>query len=227
MINLVFLFIIILTSHNVSGLNINELESNPPGKDSGNEWVELYSDVESSLEGYSLENGDGGIFNLSGSINGYLVIVFSGLWLDNSNETVFLKLNGQIVDEVPVFADSKNNDMTFSLCEDEWVIKESTKGEENNCDNTAEEQTIQEEADEEINNSDEILNSENNLINNSVNLVKLVEQKKSVKITLGNPSSAKEKDGEITKTYKTRIGIIYFFIGICVLLVVLMALRKL
>ncbi len=212
----------------VHALNINELESNPLGKDSGNEWVEIYSDIEMSLDGYFLQNGDGGIFNLSGDINGYLIISFQGLWLDNANETVFLKLNGQIIDEVPVFADSKNNDLTFSFCNNNWSIKDSTKGIDNSCTTTVE--IPQEENEEELNNAnlDDNLSIQNNVINNSINRTNFIEIKKSTKITLSNPSKlGSEEKTEVTSSYKIRIGIIYFFIGICVLLVILMALRKL
>src|SRR3989344_3390746 len=61
---LAFLFIMILTGE-VSAIRLNEIEANPEGTDSGNEWVELYSQDSVNLEGYFLENGDGGIYNLS------------------------------------------------------------------------------------------------------------------------------------------------------------------
>lgn len=209
----------------VSALTITEVESNPAGKDSGNEWIELYSEEQISLDNYFLENGDGGIFTLNGSINGYLVIIFSGLWLDNSNETVFLKRNNEIISIVPIFADAKNNDLTFRVCEEEWEMKDSTKGEENDCENLVElndvpiEKNIENEFVEE-----KIIDKQEN---NNSKLIKLVDSKeiKSEKIVLGK--SSKVNNSEMTKSYKTRIGVIYFFIGICVLLVVLMALRKL
>lgn len=218
----------------VSALKITEAESNPLGKDSGNEWVELYSDSDLSLDNYFLENGDGDLFNLSGSINGYLVITFSGLWLDNLNETIFLKFNGDVIDEVPVFADSKNNDLTFSLCNNEWDMATSTKGEDNSCGQSAPEEVIDNVVEDES--SDSLIEEDNNnTVNSSVNsLDNLVASKdnlvetKNEKIVLSNPSKSNSDSGvEITKSYKTRIGVIYFFIGLCVLIVILIALRKL
>jgi len=58
---LVFLFVLFVISASslCSALRINEVEMNPAGTDTGNEWIELYNDGEISLEGYVIINNDG------------------------------------------------------------------------------------------------------------------------------------------------------------------------
>jgi hypothetical protein len=51
-----------------------------------------------------------------------------------------------------------------------------------------------------------------------------ISPQKTEKISLGKKQEIKE---EVTKTYKTRQGVIYFFLGFCILLVVLIALKRL
>ena len=215
---------IIILTDSCYALRLNELESNPAGQDSGAEWVELYSDSHISLENYYLENGDGGIYNLSGSFNGLFVVIFPGLWLDNTNETVYLKLHGDIVDSVGPFKDSKNNDETYTFCEGEWKFTASTKNHENSC------------------------GTSSNIVRNNTNNHQLGRTQNSVEetellATNSTPENSQEVvlnnypkriilnksplGGEVTKTYKTRTTIIYSFIGFCVLLVILIALRKL
>ena len=58
--NLVLLFLIFLfLASGISAITINEIESNPAGADTGNEWVEFYSNEEVNLEGYKIINNDG------------------------------------------------------------------------------------------------------------------------------------------------------------------------
>ncbi len=223
----------------VSGLRINEFESNPNGTDTGAEWVELYSEESVNLEGYTLENGDGGVYNLSGIFTGYLTIIFPGAWLDNSNETVFIKQGATIVDQAGPFNDAKNNGKTWSFC-DEWKFVDGTRNSANNCDGS------QQPAQNTQNNSGGSSNSglaylsnddtdtENDSPSTSDAPVANTAPAQNVgndivkpkKITLNALSSDDEKT-IVTKTYKTRMGVIYSFIGFCVLLVVLIALRKL
>jgi hypothetical protein len=66
----------------------------------------------------------------------------------------------------------------------------------------------------------------NNLINETVNLVSYSDEINAKKIVL---SDSKDETSNITstRTYKVRIGVIYFFIGFCVLLIILIAIKKL
>jgi len=74
-----------------SGLIISEVELNPLGTDSGNEWIELFSKSEIDLEEYKLINNDGDEFSLNqiGGFSGYLIIELSKQWLDNEDESYF------------------------------------------------------------------------------------------------------------------------------------------
>ena len=218
----VFLFIMILTS-NVYALRLNEIESNPEGKDQGAEWVELYSEDHVSLDGYYLENGDGGKFNLSGSFSGFFIVTFPGLWLDNSNETIYLKKDGEIIDETSSFSDNKV-EKTYGFCKDSWEFIESTKNEENPC-GGQEENKENEEIPKSINNEDK--NSELKINEEITENLQNISYNPPKKISLGSNIDQEIEDFEITKTYKTRLGVIYFFVGFSILLVVLIALKKL
>src|SRR3989344_4567102 len=215
---------------NTSALRINELESNPEGEDAGFEWIELYSENTVSLEGYILDHeGRGSPLNLSGSFQGYIVINLQSQWLRNSNETVYLKLNNEIVDAVGPFSDNKK-EKTYSFCDGKWIFTDSTQNAENHCGSNSE--TKKDDSNEkEDDEKPDVTNSKNDKIKN-INLLNLSYENTSSgnpikKIVLGENFDNEIKNGEITRTYKTRISIIYFFIGFCVLLVILIALRKL
>lgn len=114
-------------------MSITEIELNPLDSDSGKEWLELYSDSKLILEDYYLENEDGDIYNLTGSIQGYLVINFEKQWLDNSKTIIYLKEEKLILIETPELSDSKNDNSTLNFCNNSYILIESSKGEENNC----------------------------------------------------------------------------------------------
>ncbi|PIO08573.1 hypothetical protein COU59_01170 [Candidatus Pacearchaeota archaeon CG10_big_fil_rev_8_21_14_0_10_34_12] len=116
----------------VFAITITEVELNPSGNDHGSEWIELYSKNSVDLEGYKLVNKDNGSIKLNGSFQGYYVYTFSTQWLDNSDEKVFLYKDSELIYETDIFEDSKNNDLTWQIC-DSWGFKESTKSEENSC----------------------------------------------------------------------------------------------
>ena len=115
-------------------VRINEFEQNPPGSDAGNEWVELYSSEQLDLENWTLVNGDNGTFALNGTIDGFLVIAFPSLWLDNSDERVILAdENNNIIDDTPLLSDSRNDNSAWNFCEEDWKFLNSSRGERNNC----------------------------------------------------------------------------------------------
>lgn len=133
-INIFVLFSVLLIS-SASAIKITEVELNPEGDDTGHEWVELYSSSEYDLDDHYLLNNDGDVFNLSGEFTGYKVIEFSKQFLDNSNESVALKKWGDTgtIDSTEIFKDSKNNDLTWNLCDNDWEFVSSSKGEESSC----------------------------------------------------------------------------------------------
>ncbi len=235
-----FLLTIILTD-NAFALRLNEIESNPEGEDSGFEWVELYSAESVNLDGYVLDHdGRGGAVNLSGSFSGYFVFTFQNQWLRNTNETVYLKLNGNVIDTAGPFSDNKK-EKTYVFCSGAWAFDLDTMNAENDCSggtsaNTNNNQNQQnsnsnnnqnnvEEQNETQSEDENTIVSENNIVN-PTNLVRDIQDQKPKKIVL-NTRDPQDPKYEVTRTYKTRIGVIYFFIGFSVLLVVLIALRKL
>ena len=117
----------------VSGITvINEVETNPLGTDSGNEWIEIYSDVEVNLSGwYILDSGDDKHFfpNIS-IVNFYVLDSLTGLV--NTNENLSLvKNNDLIIDNTGNFSDGNNDDNTWSRFPDVvgvFSFRDETKG---------------------------------------------------------------------------------------------------
>jgi len=138
---LLSLALIIFLLSSISAIRINEVEMNPAGTDAGNEWIELYNDGDISLEGYMIVNGDGKNISLNNTFNGYFVYTFAKQWLDNSNESVSLYKNSELIDKTDLFEDSKNDDLTYQFCSSSWKFITSTKGSENNCTEPIQEQT--------------------------------------------------------------------------------------
>lgn len=120
-------------------LLINEVESNPGGKDDGNEWIELLNNGSApvDLSGYSVKNNDGDVYQLSGSVpaQGYLVVTFSKQYLDNNDEIVELyDGSGNLIDRTPAFDDTQDDDGTRSRYpdgSDTWASRPGTPGASN------------------------------------------------------------------------------------------------
>jgi len=128
-----FLFVLIFINNIYAEVRINEVELNPKGPDSGEEWIELYSDEEVNLSGWAINN-DGQNISLNQSFQGCLVIEFEKQWLDNSDEKITLiNSEGNEICETDILEDSSNDDKTWCYC-DKWVFVDSSKEEENNCD---------------------------------------------------------------------------------------------
>ena len=108
--NWFIMILMVISSGIASAIVINEVEQNPAGEDRNNEWVELYSAEEINLENYFLVNNKGKEANLSGRFIGYKVITFNGLWLVNTNESVILKHNSEVIDRTSSMKDDKNNE---------------------------------------------------------------------------------------------------------------------
>ena len=127
------LFVVVINLSSVMAIRINEVELNPAGDDSGNEWVELYSEEEIDLQNWKLINGDSNIFDLNISFDGVYIVEFPSQWLDNKDEKVILKdSEDKTIDKTDVFADSSNNDKTWQFCET-WIFEVSSKNDKNNC----------------------------------------------------------------------------------------------
>jgi len=126
------LFILLSLIHGVLGeVRINEVELNPLGEDSGNEWVELYSDVEINLTGWTLEDSEENVLELNETFNGYYIID-NYIFLEDG--VFFLYNDSGLIDEIDIMNDSVNDSKTWQYCEDNWTFVEMTKGSVNSCD---------------------------------------------------------------------------------------------
>ena len=217
--NLVLLFLIFLfLTSGISAITINEVEPNPAGADTGNEWVEFYSNEEVNLEGYKIINNDGDEIVLNGSFSRYYVYTFEKQWLDNSDEKIVLYKEGELIDKTDIFEDNENNDKTWQLC-DNWEFVLSTKESENSCEAEPEE-TISEEI---INKSEEDLN-----------VTELIEQPKTepekeiqvIKLNTKNIKTQKNQEEEKENFFSKKNYATYGLVFFCVLLGVLFFIRK-
>ena len=186
----------------VSAIEITEFESNPFEGDSGNEWIELYSDGEFELDDYYLENADGDIYELEGTFSGYFVVQFESQWLDNVDERVYLKYeeDNATIDSTPLFDDGDDDNNSWNKCNDEWIFIESSKGEENLCGNEDQNNNDDSNNDSDGNDSnddddsdgDDSNDDDSNLINNSENnqeidTISTVQTNQREKIVLNAP----------------------------------------
>ncbi|MGC9435722.1 MAG: PKD domain-containing protein, partial [Methanomicrobiales archaeon] len=125
---------------------INEVEYNPAGTDSGNEWVELYNPagMEVDLSGWELRatGGASGSYIISSdttlAASGYLVIEFTpGQFLNNRNESVVLEDASDVeIDRTPILNDGDNDGQTWQRVpngkdtdsQEDWAFQTGTKG---------------------------------------------------------------------------------------------------
>jgi hypothetical protein len=130
-------------------LSINEVELNPPSRDAGREWIEIYNplDSEVSVEGYILETTHGEIraIELSGRVpaNGYSVFTFPHASLDNGDtrdsfakgDAIVLKApSGRAIDSTPLISDTANDRHTWHRRWDggpKWDFGDPSKGSSN------------------------------------------------------------------------------------------------
>ncbi len=133
---IIFLTNFIIQFSLISAIRINELESNPTGTDTGNEWLELFSEQDTILAGWTIKNNDNDEINLSEfsvSFSGYFILNLKGQWLDNTNEKIIILYNNTVKEETILFSDSKNDDKTWQYCNGNWQFLSSTKNQENSC----------------------------------------------------------------------------------------------
>jgi hypothetical protein len=130
---LILIVSLILINLIYAEVRINEVELNPVGTDTGQEWVELYSDSLINLDGWKLVNHDNKVLPLNQSFNGYLVINFKEQWLDNENESIVLYNGNSLVSMTPVLKDSSNDNKTWNYCNDKWLFLIPSSGLANNC----------------------------------------------------------------------------------------------
>jgi len=128
---------------------INEVEPNPEGTDTGNEWVELYNPTSQilSIGGWKLSTTHGYTVTLSipqGTTiapGEYKVYTYSSQWIDNDEETVILRnAMNQVIDTTPLMSDTDNSGKTWARSPNgvdtdsplDWEYQLGTKGLPNN-----------------------------------------------------------------------------------------------
>lgn len=133
----IILILVITITNLISGVRINEIEANPLGSDSGNEWIELYSEVETSVDGWKIMRSDNKEQNISGNFTGYYTINISTQWITNSLESIYLiDKNNSVISFFLSFNDSENNDKTWQYCDAGWIFINHTRPGENACQTT-------------------------------------------------------------------------------------------
>jgi len=197
---LLIILVVLLISIS-SAIKITEVELNPKGMDKGNEWIEFYCKKKTDLSSYMIVNNDGDKLSLSGECRGYFVHTFEKQWLDNSDEKVFLYKGNKLIDKTDLLKDDKNDDKTWSLCED-WKFRKPTEDSENDC-NSDEEKENKEET--------EIKNIEEN---------KQPQNIKLESINLEPKNTEDEKD----ETKSNRV--VYWFIGFFILIILLFVAKR-
>jgi hypothetical protein len=121
---------------------INEFESNPPGEDTGNQWVELYNPTADavSLDGWKLITINGlNITFLPGTtiFPGYYVASSPSLLLEHNNESIILRdSSNNEIDRTPIKSDTSDNSSAWARFpngkdtdnDSDWVFQASTGG---------------------------------------------------------------------------------------------------
>ena len=131
---LLLLMIMLSISFIYASVRINEIELNPAGEDNGNEWVELYSDEQIEINGWKIRSSNGRNMSFNASFSGYYILTCSRNLLTNANNSITLfDEHNKEIDSAGAFSDNANNDKTWQYCNGEWQFIESTKGEDNAC----------------------------------------------------------------------------------------------
>ena len=213
---LIILFLIFLIV-DVSAIRISEVELNPEGQDTGNEWVELFCEDETDIGDFKLVNNDDNEINLDGDCYGYFIYVFEKQWLDNSDEKVLLYEKSHLIDETDLLNDDKNNGLTWSYCKG-WKFLESTKKEENIC-------FEEDEVDKKKSETSKLKEneSEHKLTNNESFNKNIVQKPEVIKLYSLTEKDIKSKDDE---NLNTESYAIYGLIGFSILLAFLFGFKK-
>ncbi|MEK6888740.1 MAG: hypothetical protein AABW80_01390 [Nanoarchaeota archaeon] len=239
-----FIFIFFISFANA--LIISEVESNPPGADSGEEWIELYSEFTVNLNAYFLENEDGDIINLSGNIERYLIVQLEKQWIDNSDAVIYIKNASGIVHQTSSLDDAKNDNLTWNFCNEAWVFEQETKNSENSCgensvfnppSNVSEEETSQETEEDQGSNEGSAGNPEDNVVLPSPNSTREVSTQKTPEqeedngvILLNSKNSEKKEAKTLTFTSKEarmRLWISYAFAAFCIIVIIFLSRKRL
>jgi len=135
----------------LSHLLINEIEINPPGLDTDNEWVELLNPTDEPIDlagwqiSYSYRETGYLLLTETSQIiapGGRFVFVYPGLRLRNGEPHIFRLLNpdGEVVEETAPFKDESDNERTWQRFPDGgadpwfpdlWLFMENSRNKPN------------------------------------------------------------------------------------------------
>jgi len=124
---------------------INEVEQNPPGTDTGHEWIELYNPTPNVVDigGWTISTTAGATVKLTISLGtniaagGYYVVTYDKQWLDNEGEYVILRdSGGNEVDRTPSLSDTYDDGRSWQRYPNgidtdsvsDWSFRTNTKG---------------------------------------------------------------------------------------------------
>jgi len=237
---IIFLIIFIISITNVSAVRINEVEINPIGGTSGNEWIELYNDKNTDVnisswevwEGIYGRQGPKLILSIPEGIiikkdDFYVIELDNARTLNNAGDFVILyNSEGNEVDRTETLKEQEISSKTWQLC-NVWEFRASTRGEENNCSKETDTnkesttQTIEETTESETSSSDEQSSSEKEITYETL-AEKIPSSIKLETINL-NPKVIKTENNNegISKSYA-----FYGFVAFSVFLGVLFIIRK-
>jgi hypothetical protein len=227
----------------VSAIEITEVELNPNGSDSGNEWIEIFSDNSESVKNLEIMNNDNESIFLNISFEGFYKIIFTSQFLDNPDEKISILLNSTIIDETEIFEDSENDDLTWQLCDGGWIFTNSTPSSENDCPSEPEESEDEQEepeenetedtgdSEEENEDGEESVTSvsDNGVESNNISSGDSAPTKITSEIIYLNSQKEEGESSNVffSKDENLRLGIIYAFTTFCVLVIIFLAFRKL
>jgi len=125
---------------------MNEVESNPPGRDDHKEWIELYNPTQNRINigGWTLITKYRRSYTIPLDTfiepDGYYVVSLPGLFLVNTNEQVTLKdASGVEIDKTPLITDNSDDNKTWQRYPNgvdtdtntDWQFRAATKSSSN------------------------------------------------------------------------------------------------
>jgi len=127
----------VATTQPIISIYINEVEANPPGGDEGNEWIELYNpnNFDVDLKDWRVSTTHGATVTIRFvseviPAKGYLIVRYSGQWIDNENESLVLfDSQGRRIDSTPLLNDPYNDNRSWQRVpdgSDNWKFKTAT-----------------------------------------------------------------------------------------------------
>jgi hypothetical protein len=130
---------------NVTHIVINEVELNPPGKDEGFQWIELYNPTNNEIDisGWTISTTHYEKVTITIpqgiklSNNTYFLVSYESLWLQDRDESIILRdALGEEIDRTPLLTDTFDDSRTWQRYPNgqdtdsakDWSFRLNTKG---------------------------------------------------------------------------------------------------